>query len=94
MIQGYSEIPTGLAHFLCQLWAILGIILILFVVAESFLHGAFVQTVGRTTLILAMITALILFFHFWKWIIVGALVAMGISLMYQRLRELTGGTSS
>ncbi len=72
------------------IWASLVIILILFVVAESFLRGAFVQTVGRITLILAMITALILFFHFWKWIIVGALVAMGISLMYQRLRELTG----
>jgi hypothetical protein len=72
------------------LWAGLVIILILFVVAESFLRGAFVQTVGRITLLLAMITALILFFHFWKWIIVVALVAMGISLMYQRLRELTG----
>jgi ABC-type multidrug transport system permease subunit len=33
---------------------------------------------------------LILFFHFWKWIILGALLAMGISLMVQRLRELTG----
>jgi hypothetical protein len=72
------------------IWAGLAIILILFVVAEAFLRGAFVQTVGRITLILAMITTLILFFHFWKWIIVGALVAMGISLMYQRLRELTG----
>jgi uncharacterized membrane protein len=72
------------------IWAGLGIILILFVVAESFLRGAFVQTVGRITLILAMITTLILFFHFWKWIIVVVLVAMGISLMIQRLRELTG----
>jgi len=72
------------------IWAGLVIILILFVVAESFLRGAFVQTVGRITLILAMITLLILFFHFWKWVIVAALVAMGISLMYHRLRELTG----
>ena len=72
------------------IWAGLVIILILFVVAESFLRGAFVQTVGRITLILAMITLLILLFHFWKWIIVAALVAMGISLMYHRLRELTG----
>jgi len=72
------------------IWAGLAIILILFVVAESFLRGAFVQTVGRITLILAMISALILFFHFWKWIVVGALVAMGTSLMVQRLRELTG----
>ena len=72
------------------IWAGLVIILILFVVAESFLRGAFVHTVGRITLILAMITLLILFFHFWKWVIVAALVAMGISLMYHRLRELTG----
>ncbi len=72
------------------IWAGLAIILILFVVAEAFLRGAFIQTVGRLTLILAMITALILFLHFWKWIIAAALVGMGISLMYQRLRELTG----
>ena len=72
------------------IWAGLVIILILFVVAESFLRGAFVQTVGRITLILAMLSALILFLQFWKWIIATTLVAMGISLMYQRLRELTG----
>jgi hypothetical protein len=72
------------------IWTGLAIILILFVVAESFLRGAFVQTVGRITLLLAMITALILLVHFWKWVIVGALVVMGISLMIQRLRELTG----
>jgi hypothetical protein len=72
------------------IWAGLSIILILFVVAESFLRGAFALTVARITLILAMIASLILFFHFWKWIIVVALVVMGISLMVQRLRELTG----
>jgi hypothetical protein len=68
----------------------LAIISILFVVADSILRGAFVQTVGRVTLILAMLTAVILFFHFWKWIILVALLAMGISLMIHRLRELTG----
>jgi hypothetical protein len=72
------------------IWAGLGIILVLFIVAESFLRGAFVQTVGRLTLILAMFASILLFIHFWKWIIVGALVSMGISLMVQRLRELTG----
>ena len=71
-------------------WAGLGVILLLFVVAESFLRGAFVQTVGRITLLLAMISSLILFFHFWKWIIVFTLLAMGVSLMVNRLRELTG----
>jgi hypothetical protein len=72
------------------IWAGLAIILILFLVTESILRGAFVQTIGRITLILAMVATLILFLHFWKWIIVGTLLAMGISLMYQRLRELTG----
>jgi uncharacterized membrane protein len=72
------------------LWASLTVILILFVVVESFLRGAFVLTVARLTLILAMVAALILFIHFWKWIFVVALVTMGVSLMYQRLRELAG----
>ena len=71
-------------------WVGLVIILILFVVAESFLRGAFVQTIGLLTLILAMVTAVILFIHFWKWIIIGAVLIMGISLMAHRLRELTG----
>ena len=72
------------------LWAGLAIVLILFVVADSILRGAFIQTVARITLILALLASLILFLHFWKWIILAALLAMGISLMVQRLRELTG----
>jgi hypothetical protein len=72
------------------LWASLAVILILFVVLESILRGAFVPTVGRVTLILAIISAVILFLHFWKAIIVVALLTMGISLMYHRLRELAG----
>jgi uncharacterized membrane protein len=72
------------------LWASLAVILILFVVLESILRGAFVPTVGRVTLILAMISSVILFLHFWKAIIVVALLTMGISLMYHRLRELAG----
>ncbi len=72
------------------IWAGLAIIFILFLVAESILRGAFVQTVGRITLVLAMVAAVILFVHFWKWIILAALVSIGIFLMYQRLRELTG----
>jgi hypothetical protein len=71
-------------------WVGLAIIFTLFVVAESILRGMFIQTVARITLLLAMLAALILFFHFWKWVIVMTLVAMGISLMVQRLRELTG----
>jgi len=72
------------------IWAGLAVILMLFVTAESILRGAFVQTVGRITLILAMLASVILFVHFWKWIILAALLVMGVSLMVQRLRELAG----
>jgi hypothetical protein len=71
-------------------WAGLAVILILFVTIESILRGAFVQTIGRITLSLAMLASVILFIHFWKWIIVAALLAMGVSLMVQRMRELAG----
>jgi uncharacterized membrane protein len=39
--------------------------------------------------VLAMIAAVILFFHFWKYVIVGLLAAMGVYLLFERLRELT-----
>ncbi len=82
---------AGLIFFAPQfVWAGLTIIFLLFLVAESILRAAFVQTIARITLILAMLAALILFFHFWKWIIVAALLTTGAFLMFQRLRELTG----
>lgn len=37
-----------------------------------------------------MVATLILLIHFGKWIIAAALLTIGIFLMYQRLRELTG----
>jgi hypothetical protein len=72
------------------IWAGLVIIMILFVLAESILRGAFIETMTRITLFLALVSALILFIHFWDWILVGGLVALGAFLMWQRLRELTG----
>lgn len=72
------------------IWAGLVIIMILFVLAESILRGAFIDTMTRITLFLALVSAFILFIHFWDWILVGGLVALGVFLMWQRLRELTG----
>ncbi len=69
-------------------WAGLAIILILFLVTDSVLRRAFIQTVARITLLLAMVAVVILLFHFWKWIVLGILLVLGISLMVQRLREL------
>ncbi len=72
------------------LMAGLGIITLLFVVTESVLRGAFIQTVSQMTALLAIISAVILVLHFWFWIVIGALLAVAIFLMLQRLRELTG----
>jgi hypothetical protein len=84
-------IIAGLVFFAPHyVWAGLVVIFILFVVLESILRGAFVGTVARITLVLAMLAALILLFHFWRYVIVGALLAMGAYLLFERLRELTG----
>jgi len=72
------------------IWAGLVIIMILFVLAESILRGAFIDTMTRITLFLALVSAFILFIHFWDAILVVGLVALGVFLMLQRLRELTG----
>ena len=68
----------------------LAIITILFVVIESVLRGAFIQTVSELTALLAIIACVILVVHFWYWLIVGILVAVATFLLLQRLRELTG----
>ena len=48
---------AGLVFFApTYIWAGLALILILFVVTESILRGAFIQTVSRVTLILALLT--------------------------------------
>jgi hypothetical protein len=67
----------------------LGVILLIFLLLESILRGAFVQTVARTSVVLGLAAAAILLFHFWKYVIVGVFLALGIYLLYERLRELT-----
>jgi len=66
------------------------IIMLLFVVLESILRGAFTQTMAQITALLALVSGLILLFHFWKFILVVALLAAASFLLLQRLRELTG----
>jgi len=66
----------------------LAIATILFLVVESILRGAFVETVAVITTLLAILSAVILFFHFWYWILIALLLATAIFLMAQRLREL------
>ena len=68
----------------------LAVITLLFIVIESFLRGAFIHTVGEVTVLLAVIAAIILFLHFWFWILIAGLLAIASFLLIQRLRELTG----
>jgi hypothetical protein len=67
----------------------LAIITLLFIVTESILRGAFIQTVSQLTALLAVIGSVILLIHFWFWILMAALLAIAVFLMFQRLRELT-----
>ena len=67
----------------------LAVITLLFLVTESILRGAFIQTVAQLTDILAIIGSVILFIHFWFWILMAALLAVASFLMFQHWRELT-----
>lgn len=66
----------------------LAVITLLFVVLESFLRGAFVETVTVITTLLAVVSSVILLLHFWYWILIGSLLVTAFFLMAQRLREL------
>jgi hypothetical protein len=73
-----------------HLLAELAIITLVFITLEAFLRGAFIQTLGQITALLAMICGIILVFHFGFWIVIGGLLAIAFFLMLQRLREMTG----
>jgi hypothetical protein len=66
----------------------LAVTTILFVVLESVLRSAFIQTVSEVTALLALIGALILLFHFWYWILVAVLLGLAAFLFFQRIHEL------
>ncbi len=66
----------------------LAVLVIGFVVTESFLRGTFVRTMNRTAVILALIATAILAVHFWKWVILGGLIGLAAFLIWQRVREL------
>jgi hypothetical protein len=68
----------------------LSITTILFVVIESILRRAFIQTVSELTALLAIIACVILIVHFWYWILICVLLAIAAFLLWQRLHELAG----
>jgi hypothetical protein len=68
----------------------LAVTTILFVVIESIMRRAFIQTVSELTALLAIIACVILVIHFWYWLLVGVLIAVASFLLLQRVRELAG----
>lgn len=68
----------------------LAVMTVLFIVIESILRRAFIQTVSEVTALLAIVGLVILILHFWHWILIGVLLALAAFLLFQRLRELTG----
>ena len=66
------------------------ILTILFVVIESILRRAFIQTVSELTALLAIVACAILVIHFWFWLIIAVLLGIATFLLLQRIRELTG----
>ena len=69
-------------------WAGVIVLFIAIVLGESILRGSFVRTVNRVAVILALVSTVILLVHFWKSVLVGALVAVAVVLILQRVREL------
>jgi hypothetical protein len=70
-----------------NVWAGVIVLIIVFVVGESFLRGTFVRTVNRVAVILALAAAVILFVHFWKEVVLAILIGLAGFLIVQRLRE-------
>lgn len=68
----------------------LGVMTLLFVVLESVLRRAFIQTVSELTALLATVASVILLIHFWYWILIAVLLGVAAFLLIQRVRELTG----
>jgi hypothetical protein len=69
-------------------WAGVVVLLIALVVGESILRATFVRTVNRIAVILAIVATVILVIHFWKWVLIGALIGLAVFLILQRVREL------
>jgi len=64
------------------------VLLIGVVVGESILRATFIRTVNRIAVMLALVAALILLFHFWKSVLIGALLVLAVFLILQRIQEL------
>ena len=85
LLLGVAALAYFAPHYL---WTGLGILMISFVVIESFLRGTFIQTISSITSLLAVIVTLILIIRFWLEILLAGLVILSVFLLVQKVREL------
>lgn len=64
------------------------VIIVAFILLESILRGTYVETINTLAVILAVIGVGVLVFYYWQPMIIIALVAAAIFLLFQKLREL------
>lgn len=68
--------------------ALLCVIVVAFLVTESFLRGTFLRTTNQVAVVLALVAAVVLVVHAWKFLIVACLLGIAGYLVYQRIREM------
>jgi hypothetical protein len=68
----------------------IAVFVVAFILAESLLRGTFVRTVNKLAVLLALVAVVVLVLHFWKWVILGALIGLAVFLVVERVRELRG----
>ncbi len=64
------------------------ILVLVFILLESILRGTYVTTINTIAVILAVLAVIVLFLRFWSDVLVIGLIAAGIFLLLQKLREL------
>ncbi len=86
----------GIAVFLRQISVanrvmLISGLLLLFMLVDSVLRGTFARTVAFVSVCLAIIALLVLFFSFWSEALLLGIVAAGMFLLVDNVRELRGG---
>jgi hypothetical protein len=69
----------------------IGGLLLLFMLVDSVLRGTFVRTMSLVSVALAIIALAVLFLNFWSEALLLAIVAAGLFLLVDNVRELRGG---
>jgi membrane protein implicated in regulation of membrane protease activity len=70
------------------LWVTIAVLILIFIAIESILRGTVIQTLNGIAVFLAVVTALILLWHFWQQILLGLIFVLAVFLLLQKIREL------